>query len=1133
MKVFVQGSEGIPSQFGELIDIVDGGARVKLADGREDYVAVSLISFTKQKMPRKLSRQKNPKRYGLKNGTRWEKIKDPDSGNSIYIVFNSKKDARAHVKQNKAPGGVYKGKTIKILEFPYADKEMLLITKRDSNPTFCQEEEYGEIPGMEGPILFAGGRCLYWDKSVGKYYDRKSDLYLTDAEIDAIYFPKSLEKRTESLFSAKRDSNPSLSDGMAIEYIEKELKENNITQLKKQVKSWEEKRDSPPENILNPKKWEAAYDSYAKLFKELVKIKRGDYPPNELKEQIIDSIYLLQDGNTKYGQIKYERLENPPKKKNQTTSSFWRINNPSADKIKIFGEEKFNCVFFPEELIISLVLLSSQPKTLQEKERLFKKIENTTLESYEMEDINQYFSIPTRAEDVGLSIHFDLSNNKWWIPLSLRKKPSSSTWRQSFRVHRVIKLLFARLMFFLELPWFINFKRNAYEERYKQTRLYEQNYKKYVKELLTLKPNDLLPAQYKFISLKSYQIKKEGISESVNTQIIYPEEKLIIENAWAVDFNKDFMKPKGLKLLNSLFSNNVLTARGKNSMLESYEQMIERADRAWDMEIVDNFYPMITQIYIPYLLKDKISRHKVLITSQSGKQDFFPADTVKFMYSNLNYTNIYYWSSIRALVFKQNDNFIGFILAHRDPVDIKYNVLPNAFPDLVTWVRDKKEKKETKKALTQSKEPEHTRAKFVEQEEKGKEFPIEEIPTDIRTKKDIKNYIENNIDRLVAIYANTGSAGQPDKEEAARLFIENQIKNNKPVLEKVSNLKLPEVIYPSNILLGSKTKDYRNTPGENRENYLDGYMTNIYSNGHFLIDLDFAKDKFRKKVQKKMFSYIAHIEKTQDTQSEIERKSLRIAENVKELISEQENSKEKYKNCTILGSTLPYRYKVVKKSQEDKNRTLELVNRGGVKEDPISYIVFLHEVIENERKKGGRTQSTPVNTSYLQMIINNVDFDNVYLNIDTIQFYKGNKIVALLMPVRNDGINAEITKYFIEFSRFLHTREFLVSHTEKENRYTKWQKVPSNTLFCLAEINDKRAKEEYNEALKVEKKIKDLREEQKEEEKTKKSFLPVKVKKKAEKETKAIKRDKIKRKKSQSPYDIVVSYIHKAFSYKP
>jgi len=240
MKVFVQGSEGIPSQFGELLDIVDGGARVKLADGREDYVAVSLISFTKQKMPRKLSRQKNPKRYGLKKGTRWEKIKDPDSGSSIYIVFNSKKDARAHVKQNKAPGGVYKGKTIKILEFPYADKEMLLITKRDSNP--------------------------------------------------------------------------SLSDGMAIEYIEAELKDNGIRELQKKAKEWEDKRDNPPDNIENLKMWDASYQAYADLYHELVKIKRGKSPANELKEQVVDAVNLFKLGNKKYGKIKYSREPNPKKK---------------------------------------------------------------------------------------------------------------------------------------------------------------------------------------------------------------------------------------------------------------------------------------------------------------------------------------------------------------------------------------------------------------------------------------------------------------------------------------------------------------------------------------------------------------------------------------------------------------------------------------------------------------------------------------------------------------------------------------------------------------------------------------------------------------------------------------------------
>ncbi len=37
---------------------------------------------------------------------------------------------------------------------------------------------YGPIQGLEGPIQFGSGRVLYWDWSEGRYYDRRTDLYL-------------------------------------------------------------------------------------------------------------------------------------------------------------------------------------------------------------------------------------------------------------------------------------------------------------------------------------------------------------------------------------------------------------------------------------------------------------------------------------------------------------------------------------------------------------------------------------------------------------------------------------------------------------------------------------------------------------------------------------------------------------------------------------------------------------------------------------------------------------------------------------------------------------------------------------------------------------------------------------------
>ena len=42
------------------------------------------------------------------------------------------------------------------------------------------------IPGLEGPFRFKSGRVAYWDPREGKYYDRGTDMYLTDREADLL-----------------------------------------------------------------------------------------------------------------------------------------------------------------------------------------------------------------------------------------------------------------------------------------------------------------------------------------------------------------------------------------------------------------------------------------------------------------------------------------------------------------------------------------------------------------------------------------------------------------------------------------------------------------------------------------------------------------------------------------------------------------------------------------------------------------------------------------------------------------------------------------------------------------------------------------------------------------------------------
>ena len=43
-------------------------------------------------------------------------------------------------------------------------------------------ENWTEIEGLEGPFTYPSGAVLYYDPKVGKYYDRRTDMYLDHDE---------------------------------------------------------------------------------------------------------------------------------------------------------------------------------------------------------------------------------------------------------------------------------------------------------------------------------------------------------------------------------------------------------------------------------------------------------------------------------------------------------------------------------------------------------------------------------------------------------------------------------------------------------------------------------------------------------------------------------------------------------------------------------------------------------------------------------------------------------------------------------------------------------------------------------------------------------------------------------------
>lgn len=51
-------------------------------------------------------------------------------------------------------------------------------------------DRYTDIPGMEGPFMLRSGKVVYYDPKEGKYYDRDSDMYMSDEEYHAHSNPR-------------------------------------------------------------------------------------------------------------------------------------------------------------------------------------------------------------------------------------------------------------------------------------------------------------------------------------------------------------------------------------------------------------------------------------------------------------------------------------------------------------------------------------------------------------------------------------------------------------------------------------------------------------------------------------------------------------------------------------------------------------------------------------------------------------------------------------------------------------------------------------------------------------------------------------------------------------------------------
>jgi hypothetical protein len=57
----------------------------------------------------------------------------------------------------------------------------------DRFETDLMRTKYGPRKGLEGPFLYANRQVLYYDPKEGKYWDPKSDFYMSDEEMTLIH----------------------------------------------------------------------------------------------------------------------------------------------------------------------------------------------------------------------------------------------------------------------------------------------------------------------------------------------------------------------------------------------------------------------------------------------------------------------------------------------------------------------------------------------------------------------------------------------------------------------------------------------------------------------------------------------------------------------------------------------------------------------------------------------------------------------------------------------------------------------------------------------------------------------------------------------------------------------------------
>lgn len=131
----------------------------------------------------------------------WNNIKSLLDDGVMQLKLTTLVDAYRDLENKRRRGGpasrgIDKGRTERLW-----DSEQNPVEEGYSIQRPIDRERYTDIPGLEGPMMLRNGQVVYYDPHEGKYYDRDTDMYISDDEYFAADRNKPFEQVAESMVS--------------------------------------------------------------------------------------------------------------------------------------------------------------------------------------------------------------------------------------------------------------------------------------------------------------------------------------------------------------------------------------------------------------------------------------------------------------------------------------------------------------------------------------------------------------------------------------------------------------------------------------------------------------------------------------------------------------------------------------------------------------------------------------------------------------------------------------------------------------------------------------------------------------------------------------------------------------------